>query len=79
MVLWSPRVREGLDELGQDYLERMRSAIPLGRIGEVDDIASACLFLAGPGTSFITGQALVVDGGQALPEDGRAFAARVAG
>lgn len=64
---------EGLEELGPDYLERMRAAIPLGRIGEVEDIAAACLFLAGPGASFITGQSIVVDGGQVLPEDGQAF------
>ncbi|WP_116246215.1 3-oxoacyl-ACP reductase FabG [Nocardiopsis sp. FIRDI 009] len=70
---------EGLAELGEDYLERMRSAIPLGRIGEVDDIASACLFLSGPGASFITGQTLVVDGGQVLPADGWAFEPRVPG
>ncbi|PDP89531.1 3-oxoacyl-ACP reductase FabG [Glycomyces fuscus] len=65
---------EGLEEMGPDYLERMRAAIPLGRIGEVEDIAAACLFLAGPGASFITGQTIVVDGGQVLPEDGQAFA-----
>jgi 3-oxoacyl-[acyl-carrier protein] reductase len=64
---------EGLEEMGPDYIERMRAAIPLGRIGEVADIAAACLFLAGSGASFITGQTIVVDGGQVLPEDGQAF------
>ncbi|MEE2039670.1 3-oxoacyl-ACP reductase FabG [Nocardiopsis sp. CT-R113] len=64
---------EGLDELGADYLERMRAAIPVGRVGEVEDIAAACVFLASAGASFITGQSLVVDGGQVLPEDGQAF------
>lgn len=65
---------EGLDDMGPEYLERMRAAIPLGRVGEVEDIAATCLFLASPGASFITGQAIVVDGGQVLPEDGGAFA-----
>ncbi|QVJ00792.1 3-oxoacyl-ACP reductase FabG [Nocardiopsis eucommiae] len=65
---------EGLNDMGPEYLERMRAAIPLGRVGEVEDIAATCLFLAGPGASFITGQAIVVDGGQVLPEDGGAFA-----
>lgn len=37
--------------------------MPLGRIGTADDIASACLFLAAPASSYITGHALVVDGG----------------
>lgn len=36
---------------------------PLGRIGTPDDIASAVVFLAGDGASFITGQVLGVDGG----------------
>ncbi len=38
-------------------------AIPLGRLGEVDDIATAALFLLSPAASWITGQTLVVDGG----------------
>jgi len=63
----------GLEVMGADYLERMRAAIPVGRIGEVEDIAAACVFLASAGASFITGQSLVVDGGQVLPEDGQAF------
>ncbi len=37
--------------------------IPLGRLGEPTDIAAAILFLAGPEASYITGQALHVDGG----------------
>ena len=38
-------------------------ALPLGRVGEVDDIASATLFLAGGGASWITGQTLAIEGG----------------
>ncbi|BAI74818.1 3-oxoacyl-[acyl-carrier-protein] reductase (plasmid) [Azospirillum sp. B510] len=37
--------------------------MPLGRIGEPADIAAAVLFLSGPGSSYITGQLLAVDGG----------------
>lgn len=37
--------------------------IPLGRLGEVDDVAAAMAFLASPEASFITGTTLTVDGG----------------
>ena len=43
--------------------ERLNAALPLGRIGEPDDIADAIAFLAGDGARWITGQTLVVDGG----------------
>jgi 3-oxoacyl-[acyl-carrier protein] reductase len=45
---------------------RIRSATPLGRWGRPDDIAAAILFLASDMARFITGQVLVVDGGQSL-------------
>jgi NAD(P)-dependent dehydrogenase (short-subunit alcohol dehydrogenase family) len=37
--------------------------IPIGRVGEPDDIAQCALFLASDAASFITGTQLVVDGG----------------
>lgn len=39
---------------------------PMGRIGDADEVASACLFLSSPAASFITGECLVVDGGFSL-------------
>lgn len=59
---------EGLEGLGEEYLETMRKSIPLGKLGEPEDIAYAMLFLASDEAKFITGQTLVVDGGQILPE-----------
>ncbi len=44
----------------------LAAAIPLGRIGAVDEIAAAVEFLAGPGGSYITGQTLVIDGGLSI-------------
>ena len=44
------------------------SAIPLGRVGTVEDMSNACLFLLSDKASFITGTELLVDGGlQAKP------------
>jgi 3-oxoacyl-[acyl-carrier protein] reductase len=40
--------------------------IPLGRIGQSEDVAEAALFLAGPGAKYITGQVLTVDGGMVM-------------
>jgi NAD(P)-dependent dehydrogenase (short-subunit alcohol dehydrogenase family) len=44
----------------------LNAAIPLGRIGEPDDIAATAVFLAGTASSWLTGQTLVVDGGAAI-------------
>ena len=59
---------EGLDDLGEDYLQQMAATVPQGRLGHVDDIAHAALFLATDEAEYITGQSIVVDGGQVLPE-----------
>jgi gluconate 5-dehydrogenase len=49
-----------LDRSGDVFLER----IPLGRFGAPDDLRGTIVFLAGPASDFITGQTLIVDGGQ---------------
>lgn len=64
---------EGLDALGADYLARMARAVPLGRLGAVADVANAALFLASDEAGYITGQTLIVDGGQTLPESPEAL------
>jgi 3-oxoacyl-[acyl-carrier protein] reductase len=46
----------------------MEALIPLHRLGDTRDIAGAVLYLASDLASFVTGQSLVVDGGQTLPE-----------
>ena len=59
---------EGLDGLGADYLAKMEGSIPQKRLGSVADIANAALFFASREAAYITGQNIVVDGGQVLPE-----------
>lgn len=59
---------EGLAELSEAYLKTMTASIPLKRLGLAQDIAAAALFFATEEAAYITGQALVVDGGQTLPE-----------
>ncbi|MBF4766798.1 3-oxoacyl-ACP reductase FabG [Nocardioides agariphilus] len=59
---------EGLHDMGQDYIDGMEAAIPQHRLGSVDDIGHAALFFASDEAGYITGQTLVVDGGQVLPE-----------
>lgn len=59
---------EGLTDLGADYLATMAASVPLGRLGTPADIGHAVAFLASEEAGYITGQTLVVDGGQTLPE-----------
>lgn len=46
--------------------QQVGEAVPLGRMGDPSDIVGAALFLAGPGSHYITGQTLNVDGGNVL-------------
>ena len=59
---------EGLIALGPDYERQMAASIPLRKLGTVEDIGYAALFLASREAGYITGQTIVVDGGQILPE-----------
>ena len=51
-----------------DEIETLAQAIPLKRLADPEDVAYAMLFLASDEATYITGQTLVVDGGQILPE-----------
>ena len=61
-------VTEGLAALGEDHITKMAAPIPLRRLGTVDEIGYAALFLATAEAAYITGQTIVIDGGQVLPE-----------
>lgn len=55
---------EGYDEFYAKVADGMVKKIPLGRVGTVEDCANAVLYLASDASSFMTGQHLVVDGGE---------------
>jgi meso-butanediol dehydrogenase/(S,S)-butanediol dehydrogenase/diacetyl reductase len=48
------------------YIEEMAARIPVGRIGQVEDTAALCAFLASAEASFITGEAINVSGGEEM-------------
>ncbi|MCY3996559.1 MAG: SDR family oxidoreductase, partial [Rhodobacter sp.] len=59
---------EGLQDLGQEYIDTMAASIPLKRLGDVEDIGNAALFFASEEAGYNTGQQIAVDGGQIIPE-----------
>lgn len=61
-------ITPGLQEMGQEYMDQMARAVPLGFLGEPRDLGEAVAFLSSDGARYITGQGIVVDGGQVLPE-----------
>ena len=58
----TPMVTAMLEKQADAMKEIMRDQ-PIGRLGRPEEIASAVLWLCGPGASFVIGQALAVDGG----------------
>ncbi len=58
----------GFGDLGPEHEQSMLDAIPVGVLGEPEDVGWAVRFLASPEARYITGQTLVIDGGQVLPE-----------
>ncbi|HLR20361.1 MAG TPA: SDR family NAD(P)-dependent oxidoreductase [Tissierellaceae bacterium] len=56
------------DSLGDEYIEKQKSVIPLDKLGDPKDIAYAMIYLASDESKYITGQTITVDGGQILPE-----------
>jgi NAD(P)-dependent dehydrogenase (short-subunit alcohol dehydrogenase family) len=62
---------EGMKRLAPgDIQDQLVSTIPAGRLGSVNDIGQAAVFLSSPLASYINGTLLIVDGGQNLPGSG---------
>jgi 3-oxoacyl-[acyl-carrier protein] reductase len=58
----------GVTQVGDEHARQMLAAIPMKSFADPSDIAWAVRFLASPEARYITGQTLIVDGGQVLPE-----------
>jgi len=54
------------DVLSDDQKDKLSAGIPAGRMGDVDDIAAACVYLASDEAAYVTGQTLHVNGGMAM-------------
>jgi 3-oxoacyl-[acyl-carrier protein] reductase len=54
---------EMMDELNDDMIKELLSAVPIGRLGTPEEVTGAVLFLASEKSNYITGQVLSVDGG----------------
>jgi citronellol/citronellal dehydrogenase len=54
---------EGLDGYGDAAIAEWERAVPLGRLGRPEEVASVIAFLASPGGAYVTGTTIVVDGG----------------
>jgi len=52
---------------GPEGMERVAATVPLGRMGVPADVAAVCLWLASPGSSYVSGANLVLDGGGEWP------------
>lgn len=58
----------GFADTSEEHQRQMLSSIPMGHYADPEDIGWAVRFLASPEAGYITGQTLIVDGGQVLPE-----------
>jgi len=58
--------REGLEEAWPEGLARWEEHCPLGRVGQAEEVAKACVFLASDMAAWISGVNLVVDGGMSV-------------
>lgn len=65
-VIETPQSMDPVNSLGPEGVRAFGAAVPVGRVGQPEDIANTFLFLAGEEASYVTGQVLLVDGGVSL-------------
>jgi 3-oxoacyl-[acyl-carrier protein] reductase len=65
-LIETPQSLDPVNSLGPDGVRDFAPSVPVGRVGEPDDIAHAFLFLASEEASYVNGQVLLVDGGVSL-------------
>ena len=62
-IIKTPRVQEISDESDESTIDAIRKKHPMNRLGLPEEVAKVALFLASDDSSFITGEAIAVDGG----------------
>jgi 2-hydroxycyclohexanecarboxyl-CoA dehydrogenase len=62
----TPPLKKTIEEGGENYIDAMKRAIPLRRLGQPADVAAAVSFFAGDDAGFVTGQTLSVSGGMSM-------------
>ena len=62
-LIETPQSLDSQNSLGPEGLAKAARAIPLGRVGRADEVASLVRFLTGDESSYLTGQSIIIDGG----------------
>jgi 3-oxoacyl-[acyl-carrier protein] reductase len=60
----------GIEAFGEEFIAEMVKSIPLRRLAEPEEVGWAVRYLASEEAGYVTGQTIVIDGGQVLPEGG---------
>lgn len=66
-------ITEAFSALGEQHQAAMLATVPLRRLGTVADIGHAVMYFASKEAAYVTGQTIIVDGGQILPESADAM------